>query len=151
LSPPAGLGHVGPDALIENQSGRYWECTPDENFVQAQQALAPADCVQLLLYYELTQSVDAAAEQVAVSSFLIEKDRETPKSPDVEGIIACYRDRLSEASDQQQTFNLEQTGNMRALIGVWRGRPSVGNTQDALLAYVMATAAYESSDFQTRR
>jgi predicted chitinase len=137
-------------SIIENQSGRFWECTPNENFVQAQQGLGPADCVQLLIYHELNQSVKTVAEQVAVSSYLINADIHRDKNPDIEAVISCYRDRSSKSAKKEQTFNLEQTGNMRALMTAWRRRAR-GGDQDALMAYVLGAAAFESNEFRTRR
>ena len=94
--------------------------------------------------------MEGVAEQVAILGHLVDEDRGSNKHPDIEAIIACYRDRLSESSNKQQSFNLEQTGNMRALMTIWR-RDGSGAGHDDLLAYVMATAAYKSGDFQTRR
>jgi predicted chitinase len=135
-------------AIIEHQSGRFWECTPDANFAQAQHwSLSQADCVQLLLYHDLNRSVAAVAEHIAMSNYLISRNLDTV-TPD-EKVLACYRKELSIASGKVQNLQLEQTSNMRALLAAWR--KGHGHEQEQLLAYVMATAAYETNDFRTRR
>jgi predicted chitinase len=135
-------------SIIEDQSGRFSECTPDRNFIQAQEVLSPADCVQLLIYHELNQSLPAFADQAAVYDGLIAQDKNTIKSLNIEEIIACYRERVSQSDGQQRIFNLEQTGNMRALMTLWRREYS---DADPAMAYLMATAAVESYDFRSRR
>jgi predicted chitinase len=138
--------------IIEGQSGRYWECQPDNQFVQAQLGLASSDCVQLLIYHELTKTLaadgatqqTAIGRQVAISSYLI-KQEQRARNKDVmdneSAVVACYRDRSN------RTVNLEQAGNMRALMIAWRDRQP--NQRD-LLGYVMGSAAYETMDFRTR-
>jgi predicted chitinase len=130
--------------IIEGQSGRYWECQPDSNFEQAQVGLAASDCVQLLIYHELNNSAGAVGSQVAISNVLIAEEKQRSKTAsDANAIIACYRDRTG------QTVNLEQAGNMRAVIDAWRDKN--GHDRDELMGYVLGTAAFESSDFRTRR
>lgn len=139
--------------IIEGQSGRYWECQPDDHFEQAQIGLAPSDCVQLLIYHELSKTVGnenspqqrAVGRQIAISNYLMKEEQFARKKDATDNespIVACYRDRT------RRTINLEQAGNMRALIKVWRDRY---RNRDDLFGYVMGTAAYESSDFRTRR
>jgi len=59
--------------IIEKQSGHFWECEPDLNFTQSQKSLSETDCIQLLIYHELNQSVAGAANEIAIASRL---DRE---------------------------------------------------------------------------
>ena len=39
--------------IIEKQSGYFWGCEPDTDFVQTQKSLSQTDCVQLKIYHEL--------------------------------------------------------------------------------------------------
>ena len=54
--------------IIEKQSGYYWECYPDKEFNQSQRTLAEADCIQLVVYHELNQSLLTAAKEIAAAS-----------------------------------------------------------------------------------
>src|SRR5262249_5232009 len=104
------------------------------------------------------QSIDTLAEQVAFSSYLVARDAQREKDLTLELIIACYRDRISQsikqasrAVEQEATLNLEQTGNIRALMTSWCRRSKETVCDSALMAYVLGTAAYESNGFRTRR
>jgi predicted chitinase len=134
--------------IIEAQSGRYWECLPDDNFGQAQPGLAESDCVELLIYYELNKALTGqdsrrrVGTQVAISNFLVKKEREESRAGgDENRIIDCYQHATN------RTVNLEQAGNIRALIQQWRDQYPEDRE---LLAFVLATAAFESTDFRAR-
>jgi len=109
--------------------------------------------VLLLIYHELNKSIDTpvgsqapnqVAIQVAISNYLIEEEMQKSKvASDESDIIRCYRDRM------KQSVNLEQAGNMRAVIDVWRKKNE--RSRDELMGYVLGTAAFESTDFRTRR
>jgi predicted chitinase len=134
--------------IIEAQSGRYWECLPDGDFGQAQPGLAAGDCVELLIYYELNKALTAqdskrrVGTQIAISNFLVRKEKEESRAGgDENRIIDCYQRATG------RTVNLEQAGNIRALIQQWRDQhPDAGD----LLTFVLATAAFESTDFKAR-
>jgi predicted chitinase len=134
--------------IIERQSGQYWKCLPDSNFEQAEAGLNQSDCVQLLIYYELNKTWSGDSQrrisiQLAVSNYLIKKEKEERRSAggDENRIIDCYQHATN------GTVNLEQAGNIRALIQRWRIKyPGRGD----LLAYVLGTAAFESVEFTAR-
>jgi predicted chitinase len=134
-------------AIIEGQSGRFWECLPDDNFGQAQPGLAQSDCVELLIFYELNKALTGdnrqrVGAQIAISNYLAKKETEKSKgSGDENRIIDCYQHAT------KQTVNLEQAGNIRAVIQQWRDKyPDDKN----LLPFVLGTAAFESTDFKAR-
>ncbi len=134
--------------IIEGQSGRYWECLPDDNFGQAQPGLAQSDCVQLLIYYELDKALTGDSRQrvgtqVAISNYLVKKEKDESKAGggDENRIIDCYQHATN------RTVNLEQAGNIRALIQQWRDQHA--DAKD-LLPFVLGTAAFESTDFKAR-
>ena len=43
--------------IIEKQSGYFWGCEPDTDFVQTQKSLSQTDCVQLKIYHELSSII----------------------------------------------------------------------------------------------
>src|SRR5262245_28312897 len=103
--------------IIEGQSGRYWECQPNDRFEQAQRGLSPGDCVQLLIYHELNKTIGPEKTQqqvnvgrrIAISNYLIKHEqnvRGMDASDNESAVIACYRDHTG------RNINLEQAGNM---------------------------------------
>lgn len=135
--------------IIEAQSGRHWECLPGDNFEQAQAGLAQSDCVELLIYYELNKALTSDSRsrvgtQIAIANYLAKKEKVVSKAGgDENRIINCYQ------RTTKRTVNLEQAGNIRALIRQWRDQHQDPDEQ-ALLAFVLATAAFESTDFRAR-
>lgn len=133
--------------IIEGQSGRFWECLPDDNFGQAQPGLAQSDCVDLLIFYELNKALAGdstlrVGTQVAISNYLVKREKEESRAGgDENRIIDCYQHAT------HRTVNLEQAGNIRALIQQWRDQHPDGKD---LLAFVLGTAAFESTDFKAR-
>jgi predicted chitinase len=134
-------------AIIEGQSGRFWECLPDDKFGQAQPGLAQSDCVELLIFYELNKSLSGESRmrvgtQVAISNYLAKREKEESRSTgDENRIIDCYQ------TASGHTVNFEQAGNIRALIQQWRDKYP---HDKELLPFVLATAAAVSTDFKAR-
>jgi predicted chitinase len=135
--------------IIEGQSGRYWECLPDDNFEQAQPGLAQSDCVELLIYYELDKALTGDSRsrlgtQIAIANYLAKREKAESRTGGGENrIIDCYQHATS------HTVNFEQAGNIRALIQQWRDQHPDPDEKD-LLPFVLAVAAFESTDFRAR-
>lgn len=141
-------------SIIGDQSGRYWECVANKEFLQAQASLATADCVQTLIYHELSGTTNEYAERIAAFSKFTQQARGAPDDSDIrmmqrlEYMIACYRDAFAK-SKKLEKYHLifDQTNALRALYGFWGG-----HTDDPkpLLPYMLATAAFESGEFRNR-
>jgi predicted chitinase len=131
--------------IIEKQSGHYWECEPDINFTQSQKSLSEADCIQLLIYHELNQSVASAANEIAITSRL---DREielsggaTPRLPHA-GLMQCY------IASSDLIMSWPQVQAFEALLRIWDSHREWKD--DRLLALALATIASETTDFRLR-
>jgi predicted chitinase len=131
--------------IIEKQSGYYWECEPDVNFEQSQKSLSETDCIQLLIYHELNQSVKSAANEIAIASRLDRDydlhDAATPRLPH-DKLIECYDNSsdLIMSRPQAQAFE--------ALLRIWDSHREWSD--DRLLALMIATIANETANFRVR-
>ena len=54
--------------IIARQSGRYWDCDPDENFEQTG-GFPATDCIQLLVHHELNRSLAEAGTAIGRSKY----------------------------------------------------------------------------------
>jgi predicted chitinase len=131
--------------IIEKQSGHYWECEPDVNFAQSQKSLSEADCIQLLIYHELNQSIKSAANEIAITSRLSHDfDLSDGASPRLahDKLIECYSDSspLITSRPQAQAFE--------ALLRIWDSHREWGDNH--LLALIIATVSSETANFRIR-
>jgi predicted chitinase len=128
--------------IIEKQSGHFWECEPDTNFTQSQKSLSEADCIQLLIYHELNQSVASAAKEIAIASRLEhEIDLSGGATPHA-GLMQCY----SASSDL--IMSLPQMHAFEALLRIWDSRRDLKDNH--VLALMLATIASETTNFRLR-
>lgn len=131
--------------IIEKQSGHYWECEPDADFTQSQKSLSETDCIQLLIYHELNQSVTSAASEIAITRRLDQAvdsgGGADPRLPH-DDLIQCYMTSsdLIRSRPQAQAFE--------ALLRIWDAHREWKD--DRLLALVLATIASETANFRVR-
>ena len=132
--------------IIAKQSGRYWDCAPNLQFQQLPNRGSTADCVQLQVYHELSQSIDTAGNVAALDNYgraLFGNGSEQIKPRlNHETLIGCYCRKLS------NQMTLLQTENLRALLDLWDQHTEWSN--DVSLAYILGTVAHESGNFSFR-
>ena len=59
--------------IIERQSGRFWECNPDLTYNQrSDQDFSNADCIQLMIYHQLNETLDEELKQLEKGADWIE-------------------------------------------------------------------------------
>ena len=126
--------------IIARQSGRYWDCDPDENFEQTG-GFPATDCIQLLVYHELNQSLAAAGTDIGMSKYASSFFSVAEPRFSHQGFIRCYRDK----ADSKMT--LQQARNLQALLRVWDANPAWDNGKDAWLAYLLAAVDQETDAF----
>jgi predicted chitinase len=131
--------------IIEKQSGHFWECEPDLNFTQSQKSLSETDCIQLLIYHELNQSVASAANEIAIASRL---DRESDSSGGTDHrlpqdeLLQCY------IASSDLIMSRPQARAFEALLRIWDSHREWKD--DRLLALTLATIASETANFRVR-
>jgi predicted chitinase len=127
--------------IIARQSGRYWDCDPNEKFEQTSSGFPATDCIQRLVFHELTRSLDSAGDEAAKLAYVRGLFNATAKPRiDHQAVIRCYRDKALNAMTVGQSHNLE------AVLRVWDEHTEWEGEQ--LLAYVLGTVAFESGDFR---
>jgi len=144
---PLPLGWAMSDGtrrIIENQSGNFWACEPSTNFTQSEKSLSETDCIQLLIYHELNRSVTAAAAEIGVSALVAPgsaSKKPAERLPRNE-MVDCYRTKAVPDMLRRQAQSLE------ALLKIWDARADL--TGDHLLAFILATIANETGNFNNR-
>jgi predicted chitinase len=130
--------------IIEKQSGHYWECEPDRHFTQSQKSLSETDCIQLLIYHELNQSVASAASEIAIASRLEAPDSDGGSAPRLphDDLIQCYM------ASSDLIMSRPQAKAFDALLRIWDSHPEWKD--DRLLALMLATIASETANFRIR-
>jgi predicted chitinase len=131
--------------IIEKQSGHYWECEPDLNFTQSQKSLSETDCIQLLVYHELNQSVASAANEIAIASRLDhELDSSGGDMPRLAHgeLLQCY------IASSDLIMSRPQAQAFEALLRIWDSHREWKD--DRLLALTLATISSETANFRVR-
>jgi len=129
--------------IIEKQSGYFWSCDPDNNFLQSHASLSQADCIQLLIYHELHNSTKRAANDIALINKLRIADPPIHVTHYYNRLIACYRNALVPFMEQPQSQALDDLLNVL-------GTKAYGS-DDHLLAIMLATIANETDDFRVSK
>ena len=131
--------------IIERQSGRYWECAPDEAFHQSEPGLSEADCMQVVIYHQLNRSLSKAAQDL---SMLTAVSRQMTKSVaalpriDHQKLIRCYRDSSMPA------MNLPQNRALDGILTEWDRHPEWKDAR--WLAYILGTIVHESAGLRVQ-
>jgi predicted chitinase len=135
--------------IIEKQSGRYWDCEFTTKFTQSAEENSETDCVQMLIYHQLNQSLtrSAAILDVATANHyrLAPRPNSLPPPTSVRfsefeknNIIRCYVDG--------DTWTWSQSNVIKALLEEWNYYPQ--RNDDRMLAYILGTTAHETLRFR---
>jgi predicted chitinase len=89
--------------IIALDSGRFWDCHPNERFIQTDKDRSNADCVQLQIYHLLNNSAKSAlvglkaANEISNRMTTMAKlDGPSKERVDHESLLACYENYLQE-------------------------------------------------------
>jgi predicted chitinase len=155
--------------IISLDSGRFWDCHPNDQLTQSDPHLSKADCEIMQVYHLLNHSVSTAlselGEKEATRHYLspIIGSKHTVISSAEEAILACYERRwiqeraediytkravqkrgLEVAPYRQHYLASFQSEYARALLSEWE-RQSDKDTN--VLAYLLGSISYDSEDF----
>lgn len=131
--------------IIERQSGRYWECVPDEAFHQSEPGLSEADCMQVVIYHQLNRSLAKAAQDLAILTAVTRQEATKSVAParlDHQKLIRCYRDKSMPA------INLPQNRVLDSILTEWDRHPEWKD--ERWLAYILGTIFHESGGLQNK-
>ena len=134
--------------IIGLQSGRFWDCQFDARFAQWSDHLAETetDCVQLLIYHELNQSLKLAVGEMAAARYVQGLDPPGAASQRLnhDMIVECYDERYR-AMRGRRLFAYQRE-SVWALLRAWDSHPWLDDNR--WLAYILGTAAVETGDFR---
>jgi predicted chitinase len=107
--------------IIAKLSGRFRDCFMDVAMRQSTEGLSQADCVQVVVHDELTQSLKEDAATVATLAALrgVGAGQAPPPRLNAEAFIRCYRDTSLPA------MNLRQKAILEALLDEWSRRTDI--------------------------
>src|SRR5882757_2747403 len=130
--------------IIENQSGRFWDCDPTSEFTQSDELSGSSgDCVQLVIGHELNGSLDSAIQELAVQQHYSKGVAQRPKAEarlDKPAIVRCF------AANTEPAVRLPQARLMIRLLKEWDYYPKIEDPR--MLAYVLGTALHETSNLR---
>ena len=111
-------------------SGHFRDCFMDVAMRQSTEGLSQADCVQVLVHDELTQSLkeDAATVATLVALRDVGAGQAPPPRLNAEAFIRCYRDTSLPA------MNLRQKAILEALLDEWSRRAEISDVRILALA-----------------
>ena len=128
--------------IIERQSGRFWECELSERLEQRRETGSQADCIQLMVFHELTRTMDRAVASIDRSSRARANARvDVPPGIrfDNRAFLACYGGTRSRALTPSQERALV------SLLTIWDEHPEWSD--DRWLTFMLAEVAHESGSF----
>ena len=130
--------------IIARQSGRYWDCEPENDFTQSSETSgSAADCVQLLIAHELNGTLSSAVKELAIESHYEGRSDPRPLPPsrlDRAAIVRCF------AKQTNPAIRLPQARVLGRLLQEWDFYPRLKDKR--MLAYVLGTAAHETRNFR---
>jgi hypothetical protein len=101
--------------IIERQSGRFWECNPDLTYnQQGDQDFSNADCIQLMIYHQLNETLDEELKQLEIGADWIKGHK----------LLEQPYPRLSH-KDFERCYLEKLFGNV---IAIWRAARSAGRS-----------------------
>jgi predicted chitinase len=155
--------------IIAHESGRYWDCEPGQNYVQARPALSNSDCIQLRVNFLIEGSLDAALADLKTAEEYKKVFSSAPDSKpklDHEALLDCYEQWLDEQQEteseakfqavarlrlitslsyQHQFLSYYQAEYVRELLREW---DSLNEKNPNFLAYVLASLSLDTSEFR---
>jgi predicted chitinase len=130
--------------IVENQSGRFWDCDPTSEFTQSDETSGSSgDCVQLLVGHELNDSLDSAIKELAVQQHYSKGLTPRPQANsrlDKPSVVSCF------ASKTEPAVRLPQARLMIRLLKEWDYYDKVEDPR--MLAYVLGTALHETRNLR---
>jgi predicted chitinase len=130
--------------IVENQSGRFWDCDPTSEFTQSDETSGSSgDCVQLLVGHELNDSLDAAIQELAVQQHYSKGVTPRPQANsrlDKPSVVSCF------ASKTEPAVRLPQARLMIRLLKEWDYYDKIEDPR--MLAYVLGTALHETQNLR---
>ncbi|MGE0627466.1 MAG: hypothetical protein AB7O43_06535 [Hyphomicrobiaceae bacterium] len=138
--------------ILGIQSGRFWDCDADAHHNQRKADLSNADCIQLMVYYQLEDSMQ---ERLRVVSLGLASEnlglRGEMPAYRIDDFIKCYDSRLKTAAvEGREAIGLQprQVTSIEAILRAASRPPWVRN--EDWLAYVLALADRESGSLPLR-
>ena len=146
--------------IIEDQSGNFDDCEPNERFMQSSTKVPESDCIQLLTYHTLNKSLGAKLDDIddikrvqGVSGLTqkeyskqteaqIESNTSSVDRLDQNRMLSCYRGK------GQKSLNSTQVNSLQELLKIWDRQPA--SADDRWLAFILGSLAYETGDFRVQ-
>jgi len=129
--------------IIENQSGRFWDCDPSNEFAQSDEdSGSSADCVQLLIGHELNGTLGPAIQELAAQQHYSNIMRLRPPAKarmDKPTVVRCF-------ANANPSIRLPLARLMIRLLKEWDYYPEAKDPR--MLAYVLGTALHETSELR---
>jgi len=130
--------------IIENQSGRFWDCDPSNDFTQSDAGSgSSADCVQLLVGHELNGTLGPVRDQLAAQLHYAKIMKARPAAParitEKPAVVRCF-------ANSNSSIRLPQAYLLIRLLKEWDYYPKTRDQR--MLAYVLGTALHETSDLR---
>jgi hypothetical protein len=133
--------------IISKQSGRFWDCSPSMTFHQDPK-YPEADCVQLLISHELTQSLKEAGQKITRKAYVDSFLHLTP----IKIVPRLNHNRLASWYNSYPStrpkMRLMQSDALDAILDEWDAHPELSD--ERWLAYILASTANDTDNFRTR-
>ena len=143
--------------IMEMQSGRFWDCDPNLTYNQEEQEFSNADCIQMLIYHQLNDSLGEELKLIDLGAKWRKEHAEMHASRrlDHEVFFRCYQEALKRAPilpvgaiavlrevepyprlQRRQKLAIEQA------LRLWDSSPQF--VDDRWLAFMLAVMEYET-------
>ncbi|MBI4275073.1 MAG: hypothetical protein HY659_10285 [Rhizobiales bacterium] len=133
--------------IIGRQSGQFLDCDPDVHFKpKLGKDAVDADCAQLLVYYELSRSLPAAAKYIEAAERLRRKGGDTKRDAEMrldhEAVMRCYSKNVEIRNKVGWDIGPREADAFDKLLDVWDEHPHWKD--DRWLAFIVGTVMYET-------
>lgn len=163
--------------IVSLNSGRFWDCKPDDKFLQLRKELSNADCAQIQVHHLLSGSTKAAFDSLKLAakvrddiSTKVAYISDVPQKVSHEAVLACYEQIWFHERDQRLYLQRRKNWEARtdadkpARFAPYRERylayfqserirallsewDRYPETDHRLLAYLLASTSYDSAEF----
>ena len=130
--------------IVFLNSGRFWDCDPDDNFSQIRKHLSNADCLQIQVYHLLNKSAKAAFAHQEVGnkvSLLLKgavgTGKTEPQKVDHQRLLVCYERKWFHERGRRGYSQARQK---------WRNDPEEKSKRPVYLSYRERYIAYYQSE-----
>ena len=122
--------------IINKQSGRFWDCDPSNDFTQLPDSGgSDADCLQLQIYHELSQTLPEAMREIATANYYRAQStsrRETKIRYNRVAVARCFGEKL------RPEMRLSQSRWLLSLLREW---DQYDHTDQRWLAHILGASA----------